>query len=123
MADYRINEIDENEIDTILAEDIHFTGELSFSKPLMIKGKFYGTVQATGDLHVGSHAEVHATVEAEVVLLRGKVFGNIAAASRVELFSTAVVDGDISSPEVVMESGCKFNGTCSMNSVEKEGEP
>ena len=42
MRDVRINQIDENEIDTILAEDIDFTGALTFKKPLMIKGNFKG---------------------------------------------------------------------------------
>ena len=36
----QVPEFDEDEIDTILAEDIDFEGELTFSKPLMIKGKF-----------------------------------------------------------------------------------
>lgn len=114
MADFRIHEVDENEIDTVLAEDIDFTGDLSFSKPLMIKGTFHGTVNATGDLHVGNQAQVEATVDAKIVSLKGKITGNITADTRVELFATAIVDGDISSPEIVMESGCRFNGKCKM---------
>lgn len=122
MADFRIHDVDEKEIDTILAEDIDFTGDLAFSKPLMIKGKFHGTVKATGDLHIGVHSQVEATVDARNVSLKGQITGDITAQNRVELYSSAVVDGDISSPEIVMESGCRFNGSCKMIS-EEEGTP
>jgi len=114
MSELRIQKIEESEIDTILAEDIDFTGELSFDKPLMIKGKFSGEIHALGDLYVGDDALVEAKVEANVVSLKGRIKGNIFAKSRVELFSTATVDGDITAPEIVMESGCRFNGMCKM---------
>ncbi len=117
MSELRIQKIDETEIDTILAEDIDFTGELSFNKPLMIKGKFNGTIHASGDLYVGDDALVEARIEANVVSLKGRIKGNIFAKSRVELFSTATVDGDITAPDIVMESGCRFNGMCKMLQV------
>ena len=114
MGDLRIKDIDESEIDTVLAEDIDFTGELVFNKPLMIKGKFSGNIRADGDLYVGDRADVEATVTARVVSVKGRVCGNISAAARVEAFSSAVIEGDIATPDVVMESGCRFNGRCAM---------
>jgi cytoskeletal protein CcmA (bactofilin family) len=119
MADLRIRDIDESELDTILAEDIDFTGDLSFEKPLMIKGKFSGAVRAGGDLYIGERAEVTASLEANIVSLKGRVHGDITASSRVELFSTAAVQGDLTTPDVVMESGCVFNGTCRMTPAGK----
>ena len=116
MSELRIRKIDDIEIDTVLAEDIDFTGELSFTKPLMIKGKFNGRIHASGDLYIGNEALVEAKVEANVVSLKGRIKGNIHAKSRVELFSTAAVDGDITAPDIVMESGCRFNGVCKMMS-------
>ena len=114
MSELRIKKIEDSEIDTILAGDIDFTGELSFEKPLMIKGKFSGTIKASGDLYVGDEAFVEARVEANVVSLKGRIKGNIFAKSRVELFSTATIDGDITAPDIIMESGCSFNGMCKM---------
>ena len=114
MSELRIGKVEEADFDTIRAEDIDFTGELSFSKPLMIKGKFNGTIHASGDLYVGGDALVEARIEANVVSLKGTIKGNIFAKSRVELFSTAAVDGDITAPDIVMGSGCRFNGMCKM---------
>jgi cytoskeletal protein CcmA (bactofilin family) len=118
MAEVRIKDIDEHEIDTILAEDIDFEGHLTFKKPLMIKGKFKGEITSTSALYIGEKAYVEATTEADVVSSKGRHRGDIRGHSRVELFGTARVDGDITTPDFVVESGCKFNGTCNMG-----GEP
>ena len=110
MAEVRIKDIDEHEIDTILAEDIDFEGHLTFKKPLMIKGKFKGEIKSTSSLYIGEKAYVEATTEAGIVSSKGRHKGDIVGHSRVELFSTAQVDGDITTPDFVVESGCKFNG-------------
>jgi cytoskeletal protein CcmA (bactofilin family) len=120
MAEVRIKDIDEHEIDTILAEDIDFEGNLTFKKPLMIKGKFKGEIKSTSTLHIGEKAFVEATTEAAVVSSKGTHKGDIVGHSRVELFSTAQVEGDISTPDFVVESGCKFNGYCNMGVPRKE---
>lgn len=122
MAEVHIKSVEETVLDTILAEDIDFTGDLSFTKPLMIKGKFKGTINAAGDLHVGEGAFLEAHVEANLVSLKGEIKGNITARSRVELFSTSKVEGDINAPDVVMESGCRFNGICTMEERKEESK-
>jgi cytoskeletal protein CcmA (bactofilin family) len=120
MAEVRIKDMDEHEIDTILAEDIDFEGHLTFKKPLMIKGKFKGEIRSTSALYIGEKATVEATTEAAVISSKGKHKGNIVAHTRVELYSTAQVDGDISTPDFVMESGCRFNGKCTMDGSRKD---
>jgi cytoskeletal protein CcmA (bactofilin family) len=114
MSDLSIQSVDESEIDTVLAEDIDFQGKLTFSEPLMIKGRFSGEIQSTNNLYIGKDAVVKAQIEADLVSLKGKVKGNVKAHERVELFSSASVDGDISAPNMVMESGCRINGMCRM---------
>jgi len=123
MAEVRIKDIDEHEIDTILAEDIDFEGHLTFKKPLMIKGKFKGEIKSTSSLYIGEKAYVEAVTEAGIVSSKGRHKGNIVGHARVELFSTAQVDGDISTPDFVVESGCKFNGNCSMGGAAKKDGP
>lgn len=114
MSELNIQSVEESEIDTILAEDIDFTGKLSFAEPLMIKGKFNGKIESSSDLYIGENAVVKAEIESSLVSLKGKLKGNIKAKKMVELFSTAEVIGDITTTQMVMESGCTFNGLCSM---------
>jgi cytoskeletal protein CcmA (bactofilin family) len=119
MAEVRIKDIDEHEVDTILADDIDFEGTLTFKKPLMIKGKFKGEISSTSALYIGDKAVVEAKVESALVSSRGRIKGDIIGHNRVELASTAHVDGDITTPDFVVESGCKFNGTCNMGGGKK----
>jgi cytoskeletal protein CcmA (bactofilin family) len=120
MSEVQIREVDENDIVTILADDISFEGKLSFDDSLMIKGRFQGDIRALGDLYVDSDAVVEARVEANIVSLKGTIKGDVFAHTRVELFATAMVDGDITAPDVIMESGCKFNGICKMEAPHTE---
>ena len=122
MAEVKIAELDEKEIDTVLAEDIDFTGQLSFRNPLMIKGRFTGEIKASGDLYVGEKSVVKAKIEAELVSSKGKIEGDIVASKRVELFGTSAVEGDISTPVIVIENGCRFNGLCDMRGVSEGNE-
>jgi len=114
MSELSIQSVDESDIDTILAEDIDFTGKMTFSEPLMIKGKFNGEIESSSDLYIGENAVVNAEVQANMVSLKGRVKGNIRADKKIELFNTAQVEGDITTPSMVMEGGCKLNGMCSM---------
>jgi len=114
MREVRIPPIDENEIDTILAEDIDFSGALSFKRPLMIKGAFHGEIKSASDLYIGDKAVVKAKIEANTVSNRGQIEGDVVAHRRVAFFATATMKGDLATPELVMESGCQYNGKCSM---------
>ena len=114
MSEIHRRGIDVRELDTVLAEDFEFEGEMEFSKPLMLKGKFRGEVRATSDFIVAEGAEVEARIEARVVDIRGKVVGNIEATERIDLLPTACVRGDLTAPQVVIEAGARFNGLCTM---------
>ncbi len=116
MSDIQIQIKDEAEIETILSQDIEFTGELGFDKSLMIKGRMKGNVKAEGDFYIAETAEIDARVEANIVSVMGTVRGNIFAYDRVEIFSCGHVEGDITAPDIIMESGCSFNGICTMKS-------
>ena len=115
MTELQLNVVDEDTLDTILAADVAFEGDLTFREPLMIKGRFKGTINTESDLHIDTNAVVEADIRAVNVTVRGAVRGNIAASGRVDLFSTCHMEGAISAGELTMEPGCRFNGSCSMS--------
>lgn len=118
MAEIHSERVKERDIDTVMGDDIDFKGSLSFSDPLMIKGKFNGDIKATGVLYVEVDAYVEANISAASVHVRGEILGNIEATESVQLFSTAKVNGDIIAPKVKMENGCFFTGKCHMTGKE-----
>lgn len=114
MSDLRIRNIDESTLQTVLAEDIEFDGELYFSEPLLIKGSVKGTISSQTDLYIHEGAIVDATVQARKVSVKGEVQGDIHALERLELFSTARITGNVQAPDLIVQSGCLLNGSCRM---------
>jgi cytoskeletal protein CcmA (bactofilin family) len=90
------------------------TGQLSFQGPARIDGIVDGEIQCQGALTIGDGAEVRAKISGEVVVIRGKVEGNITAKERVELLAPARLIGNVSAPRLIISEGVVFNGDCSM---------
>ena len=114
MSDRRLLEFDDDSIDTVLGEDVEFEGEVTFERSLIVKGDLKGRVTASGILYVDEHATVSAQVEVERLRCKGRVQGDVTARAGVELYSTAAVVGDVTTPELAMESGGRLNGRCIM---------
>lgn len=114
MAELRIRTIDESELETVLAEDLDFEGTIEYADPLLVKGRLSGEIHAQADLYIAASAEVDADIEAARVSVKGTVRGDITATERIELFSGASIGGNIRTPDLIVQSGSHFNGTCKM---------
>jgi len=106
--------IEDADFDTILSQDIDFTGTLRFEKPFLIRGKVSGEINATGLLVIDESATVNANINALRVLIRGTVKGDVTAVEKVEVTVTGKLAGNVTAPEILMETGCLFNGRCTM---------
>lgn len=107
-------DFDDEVFDTVLEENINFTGTIKFSKPFMIKGIVRGNIIATSDLVIDTTARVAANIKADKVLIRGAVRGNVCASSLVRVFTTGELTGDITAANVVLDPGSNFCGKCTM---------
>ena len=90
------------------------TGQLSFQGPARIDGIVDGEVNCQGTLTIGEGAEVKAKITGQVVVIRGKVEGNVTAKERIELLAPARLIGNIEAPRLVINEGVVFDGDCSM---------
>jgi len=120
MTDLHNDILEEEDFDTILSQDIEFSGTLSFEKPFLIKGKVSGEIKASGILVVDEQAVVNADIEAARVVIRGLVKGDITASEKVEVTVSGKLEGNVTAPEIHMESGCLFNGQCAMTGKNAE---
>ena len=114
MAEIHNETLEDEDFDTIFSEDIEFSGTLIFEKPFMIRGKLSGDVYAKGLLVVDENAVVEANIQAPRVIIRGSVKGDVIAAEKVEVTVTGKLVGDVNAQEIYMETGCVFNGHCTM---------
>ncbi len=115
MAELRLKMIDEADIDTVFADDVEFEGELVFQEPVLVKGVLKGKLQSSADVYISEQATVEAEVAADVVSVKGRLNGDIFARRKLELFSTGRVGGTLRTPDLIVQSGALFNGTCRMD--------
>ena len=114
MTDVHNDALEDEDFDTILSEDIEFSGTLNFEKSFLIRGRLSGEISAKGLLVVDEKASVDANIKASRVIIRGTVKGDVTAAEKVEVTLTGRLTGNVIAPEIYMETGCYFNGRCSM---------
>ena len=114
MTDVHSDALEDDDFDTILSSDIEFSGTLNFEKNFLIKGKLSGNIFSQGFLVVDEEAVVEANISASRVVIRGSVKGNVTASEKVELTITGKLIGNVTAPEIFMETGCTFNGRCNM---------
>ncbi len=67
--------------------------------------------QAKGRRQTG---DIQADVDVGVCVIRGALTGNVNARSRVEIYKTARVQGDISTPVLLVEEGAMLSGAITM---------
>jgi cytoskeletal protein CcmA (bactofilin family) len=108
---------------TILGPDASFKGELSFEKGMRIQGRFEGSINTPGRLHVSREAKMSADVEAGAVIVEGDVKGNLSANDRIELKSTARYEGDLRASKLVVDEGAVFSGHVSVGPEAVKNRP
>jgi len=116
MAGSGADIFEDGDFDTVLSQGIDFTGTVQFEDPLLIRGRVSGNIESGGLLVVDEGAVVDADIRTSRVVIRGRVTGNIVASEKAEIAGSGRLDGDLATPEIFMEAGCVFNGTCSMTS-------
>jgi cytoskeletal protein CcmA (bactofilin family) len=90
-------------------QSIVITGDISGSEDLIIAGRVKGSITLSGrvlTLAAGSH--VVGEIEAGTVVVSGKVEGKIEAEDRLDIKSTAVIDGTLSTARLVVADGSQI---------------
>ena len=93
---------------SVLADNLHLTGDLDNDGDLQIDGKIEGNVRSK-NLTVGISGKIEGSVEANDCQISGQVTGNIIV-SRLKLTSSADVKGDIVYDVIHVEEGAKICG-------------
>jgi cytoskeletal protein CcmA (bactofilin family) len=109
-----VPDADETGITTVLADDLHITGTITFKSSLMIKGSLDGEIVSEGLLVVGPTAKVNAKVTTKNLVSHGEITGDVTASEQVVLKATAAHTGNITTRDIVVESGSLFNGSIRM---------
>ena len=90
------------------------SGQLIFQGAAQIDGYADGEIQCHGKLTIGEGAEIRAKISGQVIIVHGRVEGNVTAKEKVELIAPARLIGNINTPRLTITEGVVFDGDCSM---------
>lgn len=103
------------EITALLGAGTHFEGKLHFSGRVRIDGSFRGEIHSEEVLIIGEGADVHAEIHVATLIVKGgNLDGQVKASKAIELYVPSKVSGHLHSPEIFMDKGVHFSGTCTM---------
>ena len=98
-----------------LNADVEIKGSLKFGGELTFDGKLEGEIQTDGVLNLGDGAVINGNINAQSVVVRGKVNGNISAKDKIEIKAKTELFGDIRATKLVIEEGVTFVGKTEVN--------
>ena len=101
-------------VTAILDRGASFEGRLTFEGTVQIGGCFKGEIFTKDTLVVNEGAHVLAQVEADTIVIAGRVEGNLFARRRVIMNPPAVFRGTVTSPSLKIDEGVVFEGASYM---------
>jgi cytoskeletal protein CcmA (bactofilin family) len=108
---------------TYIGKSVVIKGEVSCGEDLYIDGQVEGTVDPKGNrLTIGPNGRAKANVNAGVVVVEGKLEGNIQASDRVDLKQSAIVVGDVVTQRISIDEGASIKGSVSIQKEPPKNE-
>ncbi len=94
-----------------VGQSVSFKGELLSAEDMALDGHVEGTINVRDhSLTIGPDADIRADIVGKIVIIRGRVKGQIVAREKIYLHETAFIEGDVSSPTIVIADGARLEG-------------
>ena len=102
---------------TLISEGSYLRGDLEFQAHVLILGLVEGRLEhkTTEPLRIGRTGWVQGNIDSKgVVVVEGRIDGDIHAAELIRVFSTGVIRGNIHSPRIEVLPGADIEGNIQM---------
>ena len=100
---------------SVITSDVEITGTIKTSGGIQIHGRLNGDLECAGDATVGKSGQIKGNIVANAISIAGTINGNMTAKDRIEMKSSAKVQGDIKSKRLAVEDGVTFVGKSEVN--------
>jgi cytoskeletal protein CcmA (bactofilin family) len=105
---------------TIIGEHLSIEGTIRASEDVVIEGNVKGTIEIKAhQLTVGSKGKVEADVEADSVVIGGRMVGNVTAKNKVQVTKNADFSGQIKAKRIAVEDGAFVKASIELEKDEK----
>ncbi len=99
---------------SIIASETLFSGDIRTRGSVRIDGKLEGNITGAKQVVIGENGEIKGSIEAESLVVGGKVFGHVKTQKFVRLLTHGHLEGDLKTASLHIEEGARFDGTCTM---------
>lgn len=104
----------EGQIDTLIGPQVVINGDFHFSGGLYVEGRIVGKLIAEEGqkaiLTLAENGSVEGEIHAPVIVIHGRVDGDVFASERVEMGAKARVEGNVHYKVVEMAAGSVLSG-------------
>lgn len=102
-------------VDALIGSQVVIRGDVEFSGGLYVEGRIHGKVVAqegssAANITLAENGVVEGEIRAQVVVISGRMDGDVHATERVELTPSARVNGNVHYQVVEMAAGAQLNG-------------
>ena len=95
---------------SIVTEGCSFEGTMTFENDARIGGQIQGNVISKKMIIVETTGFIEGLLEAESIIIFGHVKGDIKALKSLHLMSSCLIEGDIHTIDITVESGARISG-------------
>ena len=99
---------------SLLSKKVNIVGDIQGNEDLHVEGRFKGSIKITGNIFVGQTGVVDANVEADNIVIQGKINGNVVARKQLEIKALGQLIGDCSAQSIDIKEGAIFEGRSNM---------
>jgi cytoskeletal protein CcmA (bactofilin family) len=99
---------------SLLSKKVKIEGDIQGDEDLRVDGHFKGTIKVGGDIFVGQSGVLEADVEANNIVVQGRITGNVLARKQLEIQSSGQLLGDCKAKSIDIREGAIFEGRSSM---------
>jgi len=114
------NEQELSNSSNIIGKGTILEGNLETFGNVRVEGKVKGNLITKSKAALGTSSKLEGSVLAQNAEIAGHILGSVEVTELLVLKPTAVIDGDIITNKLIVESGAAFNGSCKMGVKSKE---
>ena len=106
-----------------IGEDLFIEGTVHAQKKMVGSGTVNGSVSGDQEIVVTESGNVIGRIEANIILVAGKVAGDLLAHKRLEVNATATIQGEVQVPsgQLLIKEGAQLEAQCTTLNEKPQG--
>lgn len=97
-----------------IVEGTSITGTINAGSDIRIDGRLEGNLTCSGRMIIGPQGELEGEAHCTNAVIEGKFSGRLIVKDKLNVRGSAVVNAEVDTNELEVDSGAVFNGNCNM---------